>query len=86
VTDALDLAAATGIVAELTHAAPELEGRLITVPVTDPSMLAAVVRRLDDARIGVAELALRSASLNEVFLSLTGQPLEDDEDTESGQT
>lgn len=78
VIDAVDMAVATGVVAELTHSAPDLDGQLITAPVTDPAMLAAVVRRLDDAGIGVAELALRSASLNEVFLSLTGQPLEED--------
>ena len=33
----------------------------------------AVVRRLDDEGIGVAELALRGSSLDEVFLSLTGR-------------
>jgi oleandomycin transport system ATP-binding protein len=36
-----------------------------------------VVRRLDEAGVLVAELTLRSASLNEVFLSLTGHPAED---------
>jgi oleandomycin transport system ATP-binding protein len=35
----------------------------------------------------VTELALRSSSLNEVFLSLTGHPAEeDDERTEGNQT
>ncbi len=32
----------------------------------------AVVRRLDDAGIAVAELTLRGSTLDEVFLSLTG--------------
>jgi oleandomycin transport system ATP-binding protein len=39
----------------------------------------AVVRRLDDEGIGVAELTLRGSSLDEVFLSLTGRRTEDAE-------
>ena len=50
---------------------------MVTVPVTDPAVMPAVVRRLDDAGVVVTELALRSSSLNEVFLSLTGHPAEE---------
>ena len=32
---------------------------------------------LSDADVGVAELSLGQASLDEVFLALTGQPVED---------
>ena len=46
-------------------------------------MLPAVVRRLDDAGVVITELALRGASLNEVFLSLTGHPAEESEETET---
>ena len=42
------------------------------------AVLPAVVRRLDDAGVVVTELALRSSSLNEVFLSLTGHPADED--------
>jgi oleandomycin transport system ATP-binding protein len=38
----------------------------------------AVVRRLDDAGIAVAELTLRGSTLDEVFLSLTGHRTEDE--------
>lgn len=86
VTDAVDVPAATGVVAELARVAPDIDGQLLTVPVTDPTILPAVVRRLDDAGISVAELALRSASLNEVFLSLTGQPLEESEEPQGSQS
>ena len=52
-------------------------------------MLPAVVRRLDDAGVVVAELALRNSSLNEVFLSLTGHPAEEadepDDETEGAR-
>jgi oleandomycin transport system ATP-binding protein len=44
----------------------------VTAPVTDPALLPAAVRRLDDAGVVIAELTLRNSSLNEVFLSLTG--------------
>jgi oleandomycin transport system ATP-binding protein len=45
--------------------------------VVDPALLPRVVRRLDDAGVVVTELALRSSSLNEVFLSLTGHGAEE---------
>ncbi len=44
----------------------------MTAPVADPELLPVVVRRLDDAGVVIAELALRSSSLEEVFLTLTG--------------
>ncbi|MDT0306609.1 ATP-binding cassette domain-containing protein [Streptomyces sp. DSM 44917] len=65
-------------VAELVEAEPEVKGGVITVPVTDPAVLPAVVRRLDDAGVLLTELALRGSSLNEVFLSLTGRPTDGD--------
>jgi oleandomycin transport system ATP-binding protein len=43
------------------------------VPIGEPALLPAVVRRLDDAGIVITELALRGSSLDEVFLSLTGR-------------
>ncbi|MGH3655440.1 MAG: ATP-binding cassette domain-containing protein [Micromonosporaceae bacterium] len=67
-------------VAQLCMGEPEVAGQLVTATVTDPAVLPAVVRRLDDAGVVVSELALRSASLNEVFLSLTGHPAEDTAD------
>ncbi|GLY93274.1 ATP-binding cassette domain-containing protein [Actinoplanes sp. NBRC 103695] len=46
-------------------------GGLVTAPVTDPGALTHLVRRLDDQGLLVAELSLRSPSLDEVFMSLT---------------
>jgi oleandomycin transport system ATP-binding protein len=46
---------------------------LLTVPIQDPVLLSALVRKLDDAGITADELALRLPSLDEVFLSLTGK-------------
>ncbi|MFI0454420.1 ATP-binding cassette domain-containing protein [Actinomadura sp. 6N118] len=63
------------IVAELTGERPDVdEGTgLVTAPAYDPAVLSAVVRRLDEAQIVAAELALRMPSLDEVFLTLTDQ-------------
>jgi oleandomycin transport system ATP-binding protein len=51
------------------------DARLAAVPVGDPAWLTVAVRRLDEAGIALADLALRRPSLDEVFLSLTGQPV-----------
>jgi oleandomycin transport system ATP-binding protein len=54
----------------------------VVAQVADPAVLPAVVRRLDQAGVGVTELALRTSTLNEVFLHLTGQPAEADATSE----
>jgi daunorubicin resistance ABC transporter ATP-binding subunit len=46
-------------------------GRL-SVPVTGGAVMPAVIRRIDDAGLEIAELALRLPSLDDVFLALTG--------------
>jgi oleandomycin transport system ATP-binding protein len=74
--DPADLPVVLATVADLTRATPEVAGTLVTAPVADPELLPAVVRRLDDAGVLVAELTLRGSSLDEVFLSLTGHRAE----------
>ena len=49
----------------------------IPVGVEGASLLSEVVRRLDDAGIKVADLALHRPTLDDVFLSLTGHGAED---------
>ena len=58
-----DLPTVVSVVGELAQVTPEVDGQLVTAPVTDPAVLPAVVRRLDDAGVVLAELALRSSSL-----------------------
>ncbi len=60
-------------VATVTGGMPVVEGETISVPVSDPGLLPAVLRDLDTQNIEVAELGLRGASLDDVFLSLTGR-------------
>jgi oleandomycin transport system ATP-binding protein len=75
--DPADLAVVTAIVRDLTGTAPVVDGTTVTASVGDPGLLPAVVRGLDEARVVVGELALRDASLDEVFLTLTGHRPED---------
>jgi hypothetical protein len=44
------------------------------VPVDDAALPAEALRRLDQAGITLAELAVRLPSLDEVYLALTGSP------------
>jgi len=70
--DPADLPVVVSVVRDLAGSEPTVAGSSVTVSVTDPALLPAVVRGLDDARVLIAELALRDASLDEVFLGLTG--------------
>lgn len=72
------------IVGELAEAVPEVRDGLISTPITDPQLMPAVVRRLDDAGVAVGELSLRKSSLDEVFFALTGHHT-DDIDAEAGE-
>jgi oleandomycin transport system ATP-binding protein len=74
-----DLDTVARVVAELSGAVPDSGGTggngtgAVTVPVTDPALPPAVLRRLTDAGVPVAELSLRKPSLDEVFFTLTGR-------------
>ena len=68
----LDRAAA--VLASRTGAEPatDTESGLVRVPVAATAVLPAIIRDLDEAGIDLAEFTLRKASLDEVFLALTG--------------
>jgi ABC-2 type transport system ATP-binding protein len=73
-----------------TDATPEVDdvARTVTVPVENTEgIVPAVVRRLDDAGVGVVDVAVRQPTLDDAFLQLTGRPAEpahDDELTGAG--
>jgi len=72
-TDPTRLAHVAAILAAVAGREPESAARgVLTVPVDGDDAFTAVVRRLDDAGIGVIELSLRLPSLEEVFFTLTG--------------
>jgi oleandomycin transport system ATP-binding protein len=71
--DAAQVPVVVTVVGALTLTTPEVRGSTVTAPVTDPDITPAVVRRLDEAGVRLAELTLRGSTLDEVFLSLTGR-------------
>jgi oleandomycin transport system ATP-binding protein len=80
-TDPADLPAVTAIIEAAVETAPTRRADdpgLLSVPVEVADALPTVVRRLQEERIAVTELALRLASLDEVFLALTGHHAEED--------
>ena len=65
--------------------APYLEDGSVQVPLSDRSgAIADAVRRLDERGIGIDDIAVRSPTLNDVFLKLTGHAAEEDGAEERG--
>ncbi|TDC83840.1 ATP-binding cassette domain-containing protein [Actinomadura sp. 7K507] len=81
--DPADAGTVAKIVGELTDSVPELHSELVTTPITDPQLMPAVVRRLDEAGVNVGELSLRKSSLDEVFFALTGHHTDDIDDIDA---
>ncbi|CAA9251967.1 MAG: Efflux ABC transporter, ATP-binding protein [uncultured Actinomycetospora sp.] len=71
----------TRVVGELAGAVPTVEHGTVSVPAGDEALMPAVVRRLDDVGVRLAELTLRRATLDEVFLALTGHRAEPEDTT-----
>jgi ABC-2 type transport system ATP-binding protein len=77
--DAVDLPRIAATLAQLGAEEPRLDptARRVTVPVDGgTAVVAGVVRALDQSDLAVDDIALRRPTLDEVFLTLTGQPLE----------
>ncbi|GAA5181881.1 daunorubicin resistance protein DrrA family ABC transporter ATP-binding protein [Rugosimonospora acidiphila] len=80
-SDPADLPAVSEIVGKAVGTVPSQradDAGLLSVPVDDDDAFATVVGRLREEHIAVTELALRLASLDEVFLSLTGHGAEEE--------
>jgi oleandomycin transport system ATP-binding protein len=78
--DFADLALVREIVTAAVGSAPastDDDPGLLSVAVDDPQVMPAVVARLQAEQIDVTEMALRLASLDEVFMALTGHATED---------
>jgi ABC-2 type transport system ATP-binding protein len=85
VRDADRLDEASSILARITGTEPVVDRpiRSVVAPTTDGvAGLAAVANALTDAQLGVEDLGLRQPTLDEVFLTLTGSPI-DDESTDA---
>ncbi|MGI3781993.1 MAG: ATP-binding cassette domain-containing protein, partial [Janthinobacterium lividum] len=84
-TDPTRLGDVAAILSAFSGAEPETTGRhRLTVPVVGEAVLPLAVERFAAAGIGLTELSLHLPSLDEVFLSLTGRPV--DPDTSSTDT
>jgi ABC-2 type transport system ATP-binding protein len=89
VRDRADLAGAAAALAALDHGQPQVEEatRRVTVGVeTGTERLRDALRSLDAAGTAVDDIALRSPTLDEVFLALTGQALDEAPDGAAGHT
>lgn len=74
--DAADLPKLVAILTAESGAQPEVDDRRASVPAPDPALLPQLLRALDAESIAVDELLLRGASLDDVFLALTGRHAE----------
>jgi oleandomycin transport system ATP-binding protein len=77
-TEAANVDAVATELATLADSLPSINRntRLVGVGVEDTALVAVAVRRLDEAGIAIADLALRRPSLDDVFLQLTGHRAE----------
>jgi oleandomycin transport system ATP-binding protein len=83
------LEVAAAVLANRTGAVPDTnaDSGLVRVPVADAAVLPAIIRELDEARVELAEFTLRKASLDEVFLALTGrEPADPENYDDNGKT
>ena len=83
-----DMDAAVAVLADLGTEAPRVDRptRSVAVPVEHGSArLMEAVRALDALRLQVSDIGVRRATLDEVFLRLTGRPAEPASDAETGR-
>jgi ABC-2 type transport system ATP-binding protein len=78
-SDPADGERAAALLAEVCEGRPVVDARVVAVPVRARSgIIVDAVRRLDDAGVGVDDLALRRPTLDDVFLALTGHAAEEE--------
>ena len=76
--DGADPAAAVAALAPMASERPAAEDGTVRVPIPARSgAIVEAVRRLDDAGVGVEDVAVRRPTLDDVFIALTGRAAED---------
>jgi oleandomycin transport system ATP-binding protein len=85
--DRADLSAVAELLEVLTGTSPAIavESGQVSVQVEGGSSLPGIVRALEDRSIELAEFSLRRASLDEVFLALTGHRAEEETPADAGK-
>jgi ABC-2 type transport system ATP-binding protein len=77
--DSSDAEAAISALAELAQDRPTVEGTSVRAPVrARTGNIPDAVRRLDAAGVGVADIAIRRPTLDDVFIALTGHAAEEE--------
>ena len=75
--DSSQCEAASSALVTMADGSPSLEDTTLRVPLrTRTGAIAEAVRRLDDRGIGIDDIALRTPTLDDVFLKLTGRVAE----------
>ncbi|UJA19708.1 ATP-binding cassette domain-containing protein [Thermoleophilia bacterium SCSIO 60948] len=83
--DTAQLETARAALAELAADEPALEdGHVKFAPRERQGVIAEAVRRLDRAGVGIADIAIRRPTLDDVFLQLTGRGVDEVENGEAG--
>jgi ABC-2 type transport system ATP-binding protein len=78
-----DAERAIAALAEMSEEQPSLDDHTVRAPVRRRSgVIAEAVRRLDDAGVGVEDIALRRPTLDDVFVALTGHAAEEEQAAE----
>jgi ABC-2 type transport system ATP-binding protein len=76
--DGADAQRAVAALASMSDEPPAIDGELVRVSVRErDGAIMEAVRRLDEAGVGVEDLALRRPTLDDVFLALTGHAAEE---------
>jgi ABC-2 type transport system ATP-binding protein len=77
--DDADADRAVAALAGIAEARPTFEEGLVHVPIRRRSgIIAEAVRRLDDAGVGIDDIAVRRPTLDDVFIALTGHKAEEE--------
>ena len=75
-----DLTAALDILGPIEGMVTDVDARRIGIPVGDGAIPSLdLLRRLQDGGVGIADFQLRRPTLDDVFLMLTGSPIDKEE-------
>jgi ABC-2 type transport system ATP-binding protein len=84
--DPSDAESAVAALAEIADGRPTCEGPVVHAPIRRRSgVIAQAVRRLDDAGVGIDDIAIRRPTLDDVFIALTGHAAEEELDPEPAE-
>jgi ABC-2 type transport system ATP-binding protein len=82
--DPADAENAMAVLAEISAERPSREDGVVRAVIRSRSgVIADAVRRLDEAGVGIEDIALRRPTLDDVFIALTGRSAEEEADAEA---